>query len=224
MEQHIEIVKPADIERKSFEIIASELENRGISLPKSTESIVKRVIHTTADFDFAENLVFSASAIETAHKILLGGNAIIVTDTEMAKSGINKRALAALGADCQCFMKDSDVAQAAAAHGTTRATASVEKAARLFGKNSENVIFACGNAPTALIELHRLANAGIFAPALVIGVPVGFVNVVQSKELILRSPIPHIVARGRKGGSTVAAAICNALLYECQTIKANAHG
>ena len=128
----------------------------------------------------------------------------------MAKSGINKTILGKLGGTVHCFMSDTDVAEEAKQRGITRAIVSMERAAKL----SKPCIFAIGNAPTALIALHNMIEEGTISPALIIGVPVGFVNVVESKELIINSKVPHIVARGRKGGSNVAAAICNALLYQ----------
>ena len=214
MENEIEIVKPEEIEKRSFEIISSELAKMKIVLPSDTESVVKRVIHATADFDFAKSLVFSENAVQKAREILKKGNAVIVTDTNMAKSGINARSLSILGAECVCFMGDTDVAREAKERGITRAAASAQKAARIFSDSPERVIFASGNAPTFLTELAHLHSEDIFSPAFVIGVPVGFVNVVQSKEILLSSNIPCIVSRGRKGGSTVSAAICNALLYD----------
>lgn len=202
----LEYVLPKDIERRSFEIIESELGDR--KLPDDIRPIVMRAIHTTADLDYYENMYFSENAVQKALAALSDG-AVIVTDTNMAKSGINKTALGKLGCIVECFMADADVAEAALKNGTTRAAASVDKAAKL----GKPVIYAVGNAPTALIRLREHIDAGSFIPRLVIGVPVGFVNVVQSKELIIESGIPCIVARGRKGGSNVAAAICNALLY-----------
>lgn len=210
VELNIEYVLPNEIEKRSFEIIEGELVQMGKSLDPKTAPIVLRAIHATADFDFYDNLKFSENAVETALSILQNGCAI-VTDTNMAKSGINKTALARLGCEAHCFMADPDIAQSAAEHGTTRAAACVDKMATL----DKPVIFACGNAPTALIRLRELMDAGKFKPALVIAAPVGFVNVVRSKELIMESKAPYIAAAGRKGGSTVAAAICNALLYMC---------
>lgn len=201
----LEYVLPADIEKRSFEIIESELE---AEIPERIKPVVIRAIHTTADFDYAESLYFSEGIIEKALETLDSG-AVIVTDTNMAKAGINKAALARHGCECMCFMADADVAEAAKLNGTTRATASVDKAA-LLGRP---VIYAVGNAPTALVRLCEHITAGDFVPEFVIGAPVGFVNVVQSKEMLIASGIPCIVARGRKGGSNVAAAICNALLY-----------
>lgn len=201
----LEYVLPADIERRSFEIIESELKNE---IPENIKPVVVRAIHTTADFDYAENLYFSDNVIDTALKVLDMG-AVIVTDTNMAKAGINKSALARHGCECMCFMADEDIAETAKRNGTTRAAASVDKAAKL----GKPVIYAAGNAPTALVRLCDHISAGDFIPELVIGAPVGFVNVVQSKEMLIESGVPCIVARGRKGGSNVAAAICNALLY-----------
>ena len=204
---HIELeqVTPTEIERRSFEIIESELPH---PLDPQLAPIIKRVIHTTADFSFADSLCFSPGAVEKALAAIRGG-ACIVTDTNMGKAGVNKSALAKHGGEAFCFMADEDVRLAAKENGTTRAVASMDKAAAL----GRPTIFAIGNAPTALIRLYELIQEGKLSPALIIGVPVGFVNVVQSKELIMTTDVPYIVARGRKGGSNVAAAICNALLY-----------
>ena len=202
-----EIIAPKDIEKRSFEIITELLGSR--RLDPENEPVIKRVIHTTADFDFADNLVFSPHAVEQGLRALRAG-CDIVTDTQMAKAGISKPALEKLGGRVHCFMSDADVAQEAQKRGLTRAAVSMERAAAL----QKPCIFAVGNAPTALLRLRELIDDGRLAPALVIGVPVGFVNVVESKEQILSASVPHIVARGRKGGSAVAAAICNALLYQ----------
>ena len=215
MNTELEQVLPAQIEKRSFEIITEELGER-VFVP-GTEPIVKRCIHTSADFDYAENLVFSEKVVEKALGALRRG-ASIVTDTQMAKAGINKKKLAQYGGQVYCFMSDEDVAEAARENGTTRAAASMEKAAGLYqeapGDEAPGLIFAIGNAPTALIRLYELIREGRLAPELIIGVPVGFVNVVQSKEMILDlKDTPYIVARGRKGGSNIAACICNALLY-----------
>ena len=206
MKVELENVKPMDIEKRSFEIITEELGDKKL-LP-GTELIVKRCIHTSADFDYADNLCFSPGAVEKALEAIHEG-ACIVTDTQMAKSGINKRALARYGGEVYCFMSDEDVAEAARKNGTTRAVASMDKAAAMDRK----MIFAIGNAPTALVRLYELIGNGTLDPELIIGVPVGFVNVVQSKELIMGAGVPYIVARGRKGGSNIAACIVNALLY-----------
>lgn len=206
MKVELENVKPMDIERRSFEIITQELGDT--PLVPGTELVVKRCIHTSADFDYAKNLCFSENAVEKAMEAIQKG-ACIVTDTQMAKSGINKRALSRYGGEVYCFMSDEDVARLAKEHGTTRATASMDKAASL----DKELIFAIGNAPTALVRLYELIQEGRLNPKLIIGVPVGFVNVVQSKELIMEAGVPYIVARGRKGGSNIAACIVNALLY-----------
>ena len=202
---NIQNLPPMEIEKESFRIITEELGDR--TLDPEQAPILKRVIHTTADFDYADNLYFSPNAVALAKEAIRGG-ATVVTDTQMALSGINKKALARFGGEFKCFMSDEDVAAAARAQGVTRARISMDKGAAL----GENVIFAVGNAPTALIRLRELIDGG-YRPKLIIGVPVGFVNVVPSKELIIASPVPCIVARGRKGGSNVAASIVNALLY-----------
>lgn len=202
----LEYILPDKIEKRSFELIENELGERKI--PDEIKPVVMRVIHTTADFDYYENMCFSQNAVFHALEILKKG-AIIVTDTNMAKAGINKKALAELGGEVMCFMADEDVAECAKLSGITRATASVDKASEL----KKPVIYAVGNAPTALLRLCEHIKNKTFIPEMVIGVPVGFVNVIQSKELIMQSGVPYIVAKGRKGGSNVAAAICNALLY-----------
>ena len=202
-----DIVKPTEIEKRSFEIITELLGDR--KLDPENEPVIKRVIHTTADFEYADNLVFSPGAVAKGIEALRAG-CHIVTDTSMAMSGINKTILGKLGGQVHCFIADPDVAEEAKARGITRSAVSMEKAAKL----DKPCIFAVGNAPTALIALHELMEAGTVKPALIIGVPVGFVNVVESKELILQDDVPFIVARGRKGGSNVAAAICNAMLYQ----------
>ena len=210
MKVELENVKPMDIEKRSFEIITEELGDT--KLIPGTELVVKRCIHTSADFDYAKNLCFSENAVEKAIQAIKDG-ACIVTDTQMAKAGINKRALARYGGEVYCFMSDEDVAKIAKENGSTRATASMDKAAGLDKK----LIFAIGNAPTALVRLYELIEEKKLDPELIIGVPVGFVNVVESKEVLFaaceRYGVPAIAAMGRKGGSNVAAAICNALIY-----------
>jgi precorrin-8X/cobalt-precorrin-8 methylmutase len=205
MKTELERIAPMDIELRSFEIIGSELPH---PIDESLAPIIKRVIHTTADFDYVDTLCFSDSVLEKA-LIAIKNGADIVTDTTMVKSGINKAQLKKYGGEVHCFIGDEDVRQAALKNGTTRAIESMEKSAMLKGP----VIFAIGNAPTALIQLYEMIESGRIMPALVIGVPVGFVNIIQSKELIMKTAVPYIVARGRKGGSNVAAAICNALIY-----------
>ncbi len=201
-----EIIAPMDIEKRSMEIISETLGSR--VLDPENEAVIKRVIHSTADFDFADTLTFSEHAVSKGIEALRSG-CDIVTDTQMAKAGINKRILASLGGEVHCFMSDPDVAEEAKARGITRAAVSMEKAAKL----SKPCIYAIGNAPTALFALRDLIDSGQLKAALIIAVPVGFVNVVESKELIIASSVPYIAARGRKGGSPVAAAICNAMLY-----------
>ncbi len=206
MKHRFENVTPKEIEARSFQIIAGELPH---PLEEELAPVIMRVIHTTADFDYADNLCFSPGAVGKGLDAIRRG-ACIVTDTNMGKAGINKAALHRHGGEVFCFMADEDVALAAAEHGTTRAAASMDKAAKI----DRPLIFAIGNAPTALIRLRELMDAGAVRPELVIGVPVGFVNVVPAKELLMEADAPYIVARGRKGGSNVAAAICNALLYQ----------
>ena len=202
---------PADIERTSMGIITQELAARGLTIPPENAAVVKRVIHTTADFDYAENLRFTPGAVAAGVAAMRAG-VTIVTDTNMALAGITKPGLARLGGQALCFMADPAVAAAAKEAGTTRAVAAMHKAAQEY----PGVVLAVGNAPTALLTIAEEIEAGP-RPALVIGVPVGFVNVVESKERLFATctqyNVPAIVAMGRKGGSNVAAAICNALLY-----------
>ena len=209
MKIQLEQVAPKEIEARSFEIITQELGD--FPLEPGTEAIVKRCIHTSADFDYAKNLCFSKDAVKKAQEAIKSG-ASIVTDTQMARAGINKKTLAKYGGQALCFMSDEDVAEAARKNGSTRATASMDKAAAM----DEDLIFAIGNAPTALVRLYELIKEGKIHPRLIIGVPVGFVNVVASKELILELDVPYIVAKGRKGGSNIAACICNALMYTAE--------
>lgn len=204
----MEWVRPEEIEARSMAIIESEMP-KGSWTPEEL-LVVKRCIHTAADFDYAENLYFSPDAVHKAVELFRQGNVTIVTDTNMALSGINKGALASLGCTTRCYMADPEVAAEAKRRGVTRAIVSMERAAKLEGP----VIFAVGNAPTALIRLYEMIQAEQIRPAFIIGVPVGFVNVVESKELIIQTGMPCIVARGRKGGSNIAAAICNALMYQ----------
>lgn len=211
MLDRIAIVKPEDIEKRSMEIITEELGGR--TWPEPEFSIVKRCIHTSADFDYADNLCFSENAAKLGMEALRRG-AHIVTDTRMAWSGINKKKLASFGGEAHCFMSDADVAAEAKEKGCTRAAICMERGAALPGE----IIFAIGNAPTALIRLYEMIQKDGLRPALIIGAPVGFVNVVESKELIMEIGrevgVPFIVPKGRKGGSNIAATICNAMLYQ----------
>lgn len=199
-------VLPEEIEKRSFEMITEEFGDR--KLDEKQAPIIKRVIHTSADFDYLENLCFSKNAVDELQDAIRNG-ACIVTDTQMAKAGINKKRLAAYGGEVYCFMSDDDVAEIAKKQGSTRAVASMDKAMTL----EKDLIFAIGNAPTALVRLYERICQGKLSPKGIIGVPVGFVNVVEAKELIMEAQVPYIVARGRKGGSNIAAAIVNALLY-----------
>ena len=200
-------MRPEEIEANSMRIIQEEMgEWTGdpINLP-----IVKRVIHTTADFDFAKTLAFSDGVAEKAREALKRG-VTIVTDTNMARAGINKTSAKRFNIETVCRMADPEIRDEAKARGVTRAVVSMEKAV----EETPDAIFAIGNAPTALIRLCELIDEGKAHPSLIIGVPVGFVNVVESKEILLeRTDVPYIVARGRKGGSAIAATIVNALLY-----------
>lgn len=209
----IEHILPADIEKRSMEIIEEELGE--IQLPAAEKNIIKRVIHTSADFEYARTLRFSTDAVAKGLAALQQG-CTIVTDTNMAYMGISQRGLETLHSTKVCFMADADVAKIAKAQGTTRAVACMDKACAVRGP----LIIAVGNAPTALLRLDELIRAGKIHPDLVIGVPVGFVNVVYAKDIIMQSGVPYIVAKGRKGGSTIAAAICNALIYTLTRKKA----
>lgn len=200
-------MKPMEIEKRSFEIITEELGDRKID--PEFELVVKRVIHTTADFDYYHNMAFSEHAVQKMMAAIRSG-CDVVTDTTMAMSGINKKTLAQFGGQVHCFIADADVAAEAKARGVTRSLVSMEKAAKL----GKPLIFAVGNAPTALFSICDLIRAGKLNPEMVIGVPVGFVNVVEAKEEVMRTAPNYIVARGRKGGSNVAAAIVNAALYQ----------
>lgn len=204
----IEIVKPEEIEKRSMEIITSELNGR--TWPEPQFSIVKRCIHTSADFDYADNLTFSEDAAQIGIDAIRAG-AHIVTDTKMAAAGINKKKLSAYGGQVHCFISDDDVVAEAKSRGCTRATVCMERGAEIAKEHP--VIFAIGNAPTALVRLCELIDEGKVRPALIIGAPVGFVNVVESKEMIMERSIPFIVPKGRKGGSNIAATICNSMIY-----------
>ena len=202
-------VLPSEIEKHSFEIIRAELKERGLSLDPNLAPVICRAIHTTADFDYAHTLVFSEGALDKLKELIKSG-ASIVTDTNMALSGINKKTLAAFGCEAKCLMADETVAKRAKEQKPPRAAGSLESAASY----PQPTIFVGGNAPTALMKLYEMYQAGLYKPAFIIGVPVGFVNVVEAKEEIMETDIPYIINKGRKGGSNVAAAICNAVLYE----------
>lgn len=220
----LEFVKPDEIENRSFAVIEEELSRTAPAhpeyeaMPENQKLILKRVIHTTADFDYIQNLKFSEHAVEKALQALKNG-ACIVTDTNMTLAGIHKKSLQVLGGEVFCFMADPDVAQQAKSRHVTRAMISMEKACMLQKEQKKKLIFAIGNAPTALYQLAELIREKKIDPELIIAVPVGFVNVVESKEMIMCSGVEYIAAQGRKGGSTVAAAVCNALLYQLGRVK-----
>jgi len=201
-------IAPSEIEAESFRIITKTLDEMNVFIPEDVSAVVKRVIHTTADFSFAQTMEFSENAVNIARE-LIRNSATIVTDTNMTLAGINKSRLEKYGVRVKCFMSDEDVIREAKKRNITRAAVSVERASLISGP----VIYSVGNAPTALIELNELISKGQMNPAFIIGVPVGFVNVEYSKELFRNSKIPHIINYGRKGGSNVAAAIVNALVY-----------
>lgn len=201
-------VAPSEIEEESFRIITEKLNEMNIVLNEYEAPIIKRVIHTTADFSFVDTLEFSVGAIDIARDLIRNA-ATIVTDTNMTLSGINKKRLERFGVRVKCFMADEDVVREAKEKNITRAAVSVERASLISGP----VIYSVGNAPTALIALDEAIRSGKMEPAFIIGVPVGFVNVEYSKELFRDSKVPHIINFGNKGGSNVAAAIINALVY-----------
>lgn len=203
----IENIRPDQIEAKSFEIISEILGDR--VLDPRYELVIKRCIHTSADFEYADSMYFTDGVVEKIKEAIKNG-ATIVTDTKMAQSGINKKRIEAYGGKVLCFIGDEDVAAEAKERGLTRSYISMEKASKLEAP----VIIAVGNAPTALFSICELVKEGKLDPVAVIGVPVGFVNVVESKEQLIESGIACIVARGRKGGSNIAAAIVNAIQYQ----------
>ena len=209
--KEILILSPAEIESESFRIIEEELRQKGRTIPEDLKHVLLRVIHTTADFEYLDSMAFSEDVPERAEAAIRRG-AHIVTDTTMAMAGINKRRLAQFGGEAHCYIADPDVAEAAREAGTTRSAVAVHKAVRFSIESDIPLIFAVGNAPTALLALEDEIGKG-YRPELVIAVPVGFVNVVEAKERIMETGVPFICSRGRKGGSNVAAAIVNAILY-----------
>lgn len=206
------IADPAGIEAESMRLISRELAKMGVSWKGGELEVVRRVIHATADFDFARNMVFSGDAVRAGREALESGNDII-TDTNMALAGISRPSCERFHNTVRCFMADPTIAQMAAREGTTRAWASMGYAAA----QHPDAVYVIGNAPTALFRLDELIRTTSFAPSLIVAVPVGFVNVEESKRQILETcgarNIPVIAAMGRKGGSTVAAAVMNALFY-----------
>lgn len=202
------IMKPDEIENKSFEIITDALKKMGVETKEPNATVLKRVIHATADFDYVDNLCFSSGVVEHSVALFRNGCAV-VTDTNMALAGISKPTLQKSCSEIFCYIKDPTIILKAKSTGVTRAALSMEKACEL----KKELVIVVGNAPTALMKINELIINKKISPSLIIAVPVGFVNVIESKELILSQNVPYIVAKGRKGGSNVAAAIVNALLY-----------
>ena len=213
-------IKPEDIEKKSFEILTSQMDKDRLKFYTEDELlVVKRTIHTTADFDYQYNVIFQNNAIETL-KHCIQSDAMIFTDTNMALSGINKRILTGkFSITPRCLIAESDTVEYAKKNNTTRATASVDLAYQIRDEKQDlnkgkklPIVFAVGNAPTALIRIHELLDK--YTPDFIIAAPVGFVNVIEAKELIKQSNIPAIICDGNKGGSNVCAAIINAVLLQ----------
>lgn len=197
---------PDEIEAKSFSTIRDEVGD--LPYHRLANAVIYRVIHATADLSFATEMHFSENACERAQEAIYAGSALI-TDTNMTRAGINQKTAEQYGGTICCYVGDEAIRQAAHEKQTTRSIVAVEYAVSQF----PGAIFVIGNAPTALLRLCELIEEKKARPACVIGVPVGFVNVVESKQILMQTNVPHIVAKGRKGGSTVAAAIVNALLY-----------
>lgn len=200
------IVNPEEIEAESFRIIDREVGPH--QFDEQQWPVVRRIIHTTADFDFAQTTHFSFRAVDKGLAALRGG-AKILCDTNMVLAGVNKTRLAKLGGEICCYVADSEVAAQAKEAGVTRSIMALRK-----GVAEGCNLFLIGNAPTALFELLKLAKAGEVSPALVVGVPVGFVGAAESKEALYHSDLSHICCRGRKGGSAIAATILNALMIQ----------
>ena len=198
-------MKPLEIEQLSFQIIDSEAGDHGF--PPDQWPLVRRVIHTSADFEWQAMIRLHPQAIACGVAAIRAG-ATVVTDTNMARVGIRQRDMEAFGGSVRCYMADERVAATAAREGTTRAKAAVDLAAAELSGG----IYVVGNAPTALLRLIDLIDQGQATPALVVGLPVGFVNAAESKALLLDSDVPFITNVGRKGGSNVAAAVVNALI------------
>ncbi len=213
-------IKPEDIEKKSFEILTSQMDKDRLKFYTADELlVVKRTIHTTADFDYQYNVIFQNNAIETL-KHCIQSDAMIFTDTNMALSGINKRILTGkFSITPRCLIAESDTVEYAKKNNTTRATASIDLAYQIRDEKQDlnrgkkiPIVFAVGNAPTALIRINELLDK--YTPDFIIAAPVGFVNVIEAKELIKQSNIPAIICDGNKGGSNVCAAIINAVLLQ----------
>lgn len=204
-----------NIEKRSFEIIDSEVGNHGYT--DAQWAVVRRVVHATADFDFAigkDRIIFHARSIESALNAI-GKGCGIVTDVEMVRAAINKKSISDLGLRPCCYISDPAVAEEARRSGKTRS----ELAMRHAAGDMNSGMVAIGNAPTALYEVIRMVKEGVTLPALVIGIPVGFVSAVESKEELARLDVPFITNSGRKGGSPAASAIVNALMLLYQSKK-----
>lgn len=197
---------PKEIERKSMAIIEQRLHD--FPFDPLQKPVIKRVVHTTGDISFADITKFSDGAVAAA-MAAFGAGAPVFCDVEMARSGVNRAAVAKLGLDISCIIHEPNVAEEAKAAGTTRASAAMT---RTLQAHSTGGIFVIGNAPTALFVLLEAVKAGTARPALVVGTPVGFVGAAESKEWLTEFDIPWITVQGEKGGSTVAAAIVNALM------------
>ncbi len=207
------IILPEDIEKRSFEIIEKEtIELKGkVPFEEDEWVIVRRLIHTTADFEVLDNIIFHPNAIDAGKRAIKNG-CIIVTDTNMAKAGISNSRCKRYGNEVRCFVSDEDVTKMAKEAGCTRSMVAIEKALSL----GENVIFGIGNAPTALFHLLDIMEQKNFMPALILGMVVGFVGAEEAKEeLILRSRVPYVVLKGRKGGSPLVSATINGLMDLC---------
>jgi precorrin-8X/cobalt-precorrin-8 methylmutase len=202
------ITDPAGIENKSMQIIEEELGGKIKDFTSSEAAVIKRIIHTTADFEYADLFIASEGAIEEALRALKSGKQVIVADTNMIAVGINKELLNTFNSQVECLVADEQTKKMALEEGLTRSMINIRRAVEKYPA----AIFAIGNAPTALYELLRLIDEGKAKPALVIGVPVGFVEAAESKEDLINSSTPYIAIRGRKGGSTVAVAVVNALM------------
>ncbi len=197
-------MKPSEIEAMSFRIIDEEAGAH--SFTADEWAVIRRMIHTSADFEYMQTIRLHPRAIETGIETLRSGRNI-VTDTHMARAGIRKSEIYRFGGSVECLISDGTVAQVAKESGCTRALAAVDAAVPLM----KGGIYVIGNAPTALMRLIELMRSGEAEPALVVGLPVGFVNAVESKSELARMDVPHITNVGRKGGSNVAASVINAL-------------
>ncbi len=200
-------LSPTGIENDSMGIISRELSH--LTIPTELDPIIKRIIHTSADFEYARLFEAHPKAVALAHKALQSG-CKIYADTTMITAGISKPSLSKLGCSVNCFVHDEEVIQKAREKGITRSICGIDKAA----DNSDYKIYVIGNAPTALVRICELAKEGKIKPDLVIGVPVGFVGASESKEMLRESGLPYMIVRGRKGGSTIGVAIMNALMYQ----------